>query len=71
MLLWVGFADDYGDYGDSWDFLFGLCQQAVFRWGLWVDHPFGMWERADSVPGFYNEKHETTRAESSLRSLLF
>ena len=46
---WVGFADDYGDSWDSWDFLFGLCKQAVFRWGLRVDHPCGMGERGAIV----------------------
>ena len=49
MLFWVGFAADYGDYGDSWDFSFWDVLPGFFRWGLIVDHPCGMGERGAIV----------------------
>ena len=72
MLFWGGVAADYGDYGDSWDFLFGLCQQGVFRWGLRVEHPFGMEERAACVLVLFTTKitKVTKPIEPAYRSVL-
>ena len=40
-----------GIIGISGIFLIGTYLPIVFRWGLMVDHPFGMGELADCGPG--------------------